>query len=160
MEDGGKRISRSAVLWGKLKSLGTPGVVDVRFPDPGCGREICVVAADINEPGQATQIIDTVWGVNALGPNWVIVVDGDANLDDWNDIWWRIYSMALPHRDIWITPPRQRGGHQPMIKHGFASRISIDATSKFKDTVFPEKNMVSRELTQKVLKRWGELGLE
>ena len=47
-----------------------------------------------------------------------------------------------------------------MIKHGFASRISIDATSKFKDTVFPEKNMVSRELTQKVLKRWGELGLE
>ncbi len=160
MEDGGKRITRSAVLWGKLKSLGTPGVMDVRFPDPGCGREICIVAADVTEPGHANQIIDTVWGVSTIIPNWVIVVDADADLDDWNDIWWRLYTMVLPHRDIWITPPRQKGGHQPMVKQGFTSRIGIDATSKFKEVEFPEKNMVSRELTQKVLKRWKELGLE
>ncbi len=160
MEDGGKRIAQSAVLYAKLKSLGTPGVVDVRYPDPGSGFEICVVAADVTEPGQASQIIDTVWGVNAFGPNWLIVVDGDADLDDWNDIWWRIYSMTLPHRDVWITPPRQRGGHQPLIKFGFASRIAIDATSKFKDIEFPEKNAVSRELAHKVLQRWEELGLE
>ncbi len=160
MEDGGKRITRSAVLWGKLKSLGTPGVVDVRFPDPGCGREICVVAADITEPGQVMQIVETVWGVNAMGPNWIIVVDADADLDDWNNIWWRIYSRSEPHRDVWITPPRQHGGHQPLVKHGFTSRIAIDATSKFKGVDFPEVNEVSRELSQKVLRRWGELGLE
>jgi UbiD family decarboxylase len=160
MEDGGKRITRSAVLWGKLKSLGTPGVVDVRFPDPGCGREICVVAADISEPGQVMQIVETVWGVNAMGPNWIIVVDADADLDDWNDIWWRIYSRSEPHRDVWITPPRQHGGHQPLVKHGFTSRIAIDATSKFKGVEFPEMNSVSRELSQKVLSRWAELGLE
>jgi 4-hydroxy-3-polyprenylbenzoate decarboxylase len=147
MEDGGKRITRSAVLWGKLKSLGTPGVVDVRFPDPGCGREICVVAADVKEPGQVMQIIETVWGVNAMGPNWIIVVDADANLDDWNDIWWRMYSRTEPHRDVWITPPRQHGGHQPLVKHGFTSRIAIDATSKFR-VEFPEVNTVSKELTQ------------
>jgi 4-hydroxy-3-polyprenylbenzoate decarboxylase len=160
MEDGGKRITRSAVLYGKLKSLGTPGVVDVRFPDPGCGREICVVAADVTEPGQVAQIIETVWGVNAMGPNWLIVVDGDADPDDWNDIWWRLYSMTLPHRDVWITPPRQRGGHQPMSKHGFTSRIAIDATSKFKDVEFPTKNAVSKELAGKVMNRWSELGLD
>jgi 4-hydroxy-3-polyprenylbenzoate decarboxylase len=160
MEDGGKRITRSAVLWGKLKSLGTPGVVDVRFPDPGCGREICVVSADIKEPGQVMQIIETVWGVNAMGPNWIIVVDADADLDDWNDIWWRMYSRTEPHRDVWITPPRQHGGHQPLVKHGFTSRIAIDATSKFKGVEFPEVNTVSKELTQKVLSRWAELGLE
>jgi UbiD family decarboxylase len=160
MEDGGKRITRSAVLYGKLKSLGTPGVVDVRFPDPGCGREICVVAANVTEPGQVAQIIETVWGVNAMGPNWLIVVDGDADPDDWNDIWWRLYSMTLPHRDVWITPPRQRGGHQPLSKHGFTSRIAIDATSKFKDVEFPTKNAVSKELARKVMNRWSELGLE
>lgn len=160
MEDGGKRITRSAVLWGKLKSLGTPGVVDVRFPDPGCGREICVVAADIKEPGQVMQIVETVWGVNAMGPNWIIVVDADADLDDWNNIWWRIYSRSEPHRDVWITPPRQHGGHQPLVKHGFTSRIAIDATSKFKGVEFPEVNEVSHELTQKVLRRWAELGLD
>ncbi len=47
-----------------------------------------------------------------------------------------------------------------MVKQGFTSRIGIDATSKFKEVEFPEKNMVSRELTQKVLRRWKELGLE
>ncbi len=160
MEDGGKRITRSAVLYGKLKSLGTPGVVDVRFPDPGCGREICVVAADVKEPGQVMQIVETVWGVNAMGPNWIIVVDADADLDDWNNIWWRIYSMSEPHRDVWITPPRQHGGHQPLVKHGFTSRIAIDATSKFKGVEFPERNEVSRELARKVMGRWSELGLE
>ena len=67
---------------------------DVRFPDPGCGREICVVSADVKEPGQVMQIVETVWGVNAMGPNWIIVVDADADIDDWNDIWWRMYSRT------------------------------------------------------------------
>ena len=106
------------------------------------------------------QIVETVWGVNAMGPNWIIVVDADADIDDWNDIWWRMYSRTEPHRDVWITPPRQHGGHQPLVKHGFTSRIAIDATSKFKGVEFPEINTVSRELSQKVLSRWAELGLE
>lgn len=84
----------------------------------------------------------------------------DADLDNWNDIWWRIYSRSKPHRDVWITPPRQHGGHQPLVKQGFTSRIAIDATSKFKGIEFPEVNSVSREISQKVLSRWAELGPE
>ena len=37
---------------------------------------------------------------------------------------------------------------------------AIDATSKFKGVEVPEINTVSKELTQKVLSRWAELGLE
>ena len=36
----------------------------------------------------------------------------------------------------------------------------FDMFSKFKGVEFPEVNTVSRELTQKVLSRWAELGLE
>lgn len=159
LEDGGKRITRSAVMWGDLKRLGAPGVVDVRFPDPGCGREICIVAADISVPGQAHHLIETVWGLNRIGTAWTIIVDADADLDDWNDIWWRIYTMVVPHRDIWITPPRMIGGHQPQAQHGFVSRVGMDATSKFKDCEFPDVNCVSQELRTRVLRRWPELGL-
>ena len=28
------------------------------------------------------EIVETVWGVNAMGPNWIIIVDADADLDD------------------------------------------------------------------------------
>jgi hypothetical protein len=48
----------------------------------------------------------------------------------------------------------------PLVKHGFTSRIAIDATSKFKGVEFPEINTVSKELTQRVLGCWAELGLE
>lgn len=159
LEDGGKRITRSAVLWGQLRRVGLPGIVDVRYPDPGCGREICLVAADTTVPGQAHNIIQSVWAVSGLGAAWTIVVDADADLDDWNDIWWRLYTMVLPHRDVWITPNRMAGAHQPQARYGFVSRIGIDATSRFKDVEFPEKNAVSPELVARVRARWPELGL-
>jgi 4-hydroxy-3-polyprenylbenzoate decarboxylase len=159
IQDGGKRITRSAVLWGQLKRMGLPGLVDLRFPDPGCGLEICVVAADVAVPGQAHRIIDAVWAASAIAPAWTIVVDPDAQPDDWNDIWWRLYTMVLPHRDVWISPNRLTGAHQPLAQHGFVSRIGIDATSRFKDVAFPERNAVSPELMARVRARWAELGL-
>ena len=109
------------------------------FPIRGRG-DLAWCRPTSKEPGQVMQIVETVWGVNAMGPNWIIVVDADADIDDWNDIWWRMYSRTEPHRDVWITPPRQHGGHQPLVKHGFTSRIAIDATSKFKGVEFPEIN--------------------
>jgi hypothetical protein len=54
----------------------------------------------------------------------------------------------------------KRVGINPWFKQGFTSRIAIDLTSKFKGIEFPEVNSVSREISQKVLSRWAELGLE
>lgn len=119
-----------------------------------------MVAADVYECGQVAQIIETVWGVCGEGPNWLIVVDGDADLDNWSDIWWRIYSTTLPHRDVWIARPRQKGAHQPLVQRGFSSWIAIDATSKFKEIEFPEKVAIGKDLAKKVTERWADLGLE
>jgi hypothetical protein len=51
-------------------------------------------------------------------------------------------------------------GINPWFKQEFTSLIAIDLTSKFEGIEFPEVNSVSRELSQKVLSRWAELGLE
>jgi hypothetical protein len=51
-------------------------------------------------------------------------------------------------------------GINPWFKQEVTSRIAIDLTSKFEGIEFPEVNSVSRKLSQKVLSRWAELGLE
>jgi hypothetical protein len=71
-------------------------------------------------------------------------------------------SMRVARRTATFGSRRdaKRVGINPWFKQEFTSRIAIDLTSKFKGIEFPEVNSVSREISQKVLSRWAELGLE
>jgi hypothetical protein len=71
-------------------------------------------------------------------------------------------SMRVARRTATFGSRRdaKRVGINPWCKQEFTSRIAIDLTSKFKGIEFPEVNSVSREISQKVLSRWAELGLE
>jgi 3-polyprenyl-4-hydroxybenzoate decarboxylase len=162
IEDYPRFLLRSGTFQTRLvQASGMDNIKEVFFPEVGRNGMLIVSAAirNADEPGR---IIATVW--EHLGFRWVIVVDEDCNVRDWNDVMWRVCAAAVPGRDIIKGPERSRPAreHAEVDFVDFvppACGIGIDATMRYKDTRFPPVNTVSKELMGTVAGRWKDLGL-
>ncbi|MBI2989348.1 MAG: UbiD family decarboxylase [Deltaproteobacteria bacterium] len=126
---------------------------------PEVGRlGMVIISAKIGDAGEPRRIMRAAWENG--GARWVIVVDEDCDVRDWNDVMWRVCSAADPKKDIiegLARAPRSRmeGEFDPP-----SCGMGIDATMRFKETKFPPVNEVSRELMSKVVSRWREYRLD
>jgi len=102
-------------------------------------------------------------------PRWLIVVDEDCDVRDWDDVMWRIGTAVMPHRDLKVGPRIQPSRHEPLAPmYGYkTSTVVIDATFAGKggkvegrEVRFPPINKVSKELQAKIESRWEEYGLD
>lgn len=156
----------SAALADRLKSMKTPGVKDVYMTDMGCVSYMAVVSLERhNYHGYVRQVMQQVWA-HDIEAKWVIVVDDDIDVFDRAQVEWALATRVMPHRDVWITPQNQPGQDlDPSLPRSErsnelevrASRIGIDATTKFKGFDFEE--LARPHSTADVLRRWDELGL-
>ena len=93
----------------------------------------------------------------------VIVVDEDINVRDWKDVIWAISTRMDPVRDITLlesTPIDYLDFASPVS--GLGGKMGLDATNKFPPETNREwgrKLRMSPEVTEKITKIWGELGL-
>lgn len=131
------------------------------FPEVG-RLGMMIVRADTTGPDDARAIMNAVWDHQPW--RWVIVVDEDCDVRDWNDVMWRVVSCADPDRDQVILGKLLREtNHEPEDEWDYippARGMGIDATMKHKpDQFFPLVNRVSNELRARVDARWAELGL-
>lgn len=151
-----------------IKESGIPGIKQAYFPELG-GRSWggAIIAADIKSPDEPRQIVEAAW---KIVPNrWVIVVDGDCDVRNWNDVMWRIVTNVRYDRDFYQGKAVRggersglaRGGRNPMvdIDSDIPDPTGVDATFRFKFENLPPINKVSQELMGKVAARWQELGL-
>ncbi len=161
IEDYPRPLMRSGSIMNTLVSKsGMTNIREVHFPDAGAGGVIIIRAA-ISAEGQAKAIIDAAY--EHLRYRWVVVVDEDADVRDWDDIWWRIVSFAHPtehvHLGKELPRPLGRPGEMDFIppKQG----MGIDATREHKTTEFPvpPPSKPTMEILDKVGERWDELGL-
>ncbi|OGQ79270.1 MAG: hypothetical protein A3F90_02605 [Deltaproteobacteria bacterium RIFCSPLOWO2_12_FULL_60_19] len=160
-----RTIGHTAGLWEKLKKTGVPGIKDVFLR--GCASFIAVISLERQYyGGHARQVIDAVWAV-AGGVKWVIVVDGDIDVFDWEQVEWALSTRVQPHRDIVISDERERGLHlDPSIPPEVrpypinqSSRIGIDATTQFKGFAWPDPVQSTAETMAAVKARWKEYGI-
>lgn len=160
-----RTIGHTAGLWEKLKKTGVPGIKEVFLR--GCAAFIAVISLDRQYyGGHARQVIDATWAV-AGGVKWVIVVDGDIDVFDWDQVEWALSTRVQPHRDIFITDERERGLHlDPSIPPearpypvSQSSRIGIDATTQFKGFPWPDPVKPTAETMAAVEARWKEYGI-
>ena len=94
---------------------------------------------------------------------WVIVVDEDCDVRDWNDVLWRVISSVDPEKHV--TLGREFGSpevHEGAIEFVPPTRgMAIDATFGFKEYKHPMPGIAkpSMEMMEHVASRWRELGL-
>jgi UbiD family decarboxylase len=117
--------------------------------------------------GNARQVIHAVFGTVFMA-KWVIVVDDDVDIYDWDQVGWALAVRVQPHRDILIQDDRHTGGILgPSIYHDLrkypavqSSKIGIDATTKFKGFVFAPVVRTGEEQKRLIESRWKEYGFK
>lgn len=110
-----------------------PEVRDLWLPPAACSYRIAVIAIDKRYPGQARRVMMALWGMLAQFSytKLVIVVDGDMDPRNWDDVLWALATRMDPSRDLVVlerTPMDYLDFASP--DEGLAGKLGIDATTK------------------------------
>ena len=143
-----------------------PEVVDFSLPMEAVSYRIAIVSIKKTYPGQARRIMMGLWSVlkQFLYVKYVIVVDEDIDVHNWDDVVWAISTRMDPARDTVIiedTPIDYLDFSSP--KDGLGSKMGMDATNKIGSEVtrkWGEKMEMSAEVEELISKRWKEYGLD
>ncbi len=110
-----------------------PEVRDLWLPPAACSYRMAVVRIDKRYPGQARRVMMALWGMlpQFSYTKIVVVVDGDMDIRNWDDIAWALATRMDPARDVMVidrTPMDYLDFASPL--EGLAGKIGLDATTK------------------------------
>ena len=110
-----------------------PEIVDFYLPPEGCSYRMAVVSMKKQYPGHAKRVMMGIWSFlrQFMYTKFVIVVDDDINVRDWNDVIWAITTRMDPARDTTLienTPIDYLDFASPVS--GLGSKMGMDATNK------------------------------
>jgi len=110
-----------------------PEIVDFYLPPEGCSYRMAVVSMKKQYPGHAKRVMMGIWSFlrQFMYTKFVIVVDDDVNVRDWNDVMWAITTRMDPARDTTLienTPIDYLDFASPVS--GLGSKMGMDATNK------------------------------
>ncbi|HJD60834.1 MAG TPA: UbiD family decarboxylase [Rickettsia endosymbiont of Columbicola hoogstraali] len=130
-----------------------PEIVDFWLPPEGCSYRVAVVSIKKSYPGHAKRIMLGVWSYlrQFMYSKFIIVVDDDIDIRNWQEVIWAISTRVDPKRDttfIENSPIDYLDFASP--ESGLGSKMGIDATDK----IYPETNRKwgkKIEMDQKVI---------
>lgn len=159
VEDYPRQLLRSGSMQSRLiDRTGMTNIKEVYFPEVG-RHGMLIVAAAIEDKDEPRRIMEAIWDTEAW--RWLIIVDDDCNVRDWDEVMWRVVSVVQPERDTImgrVFPPQERSrGEVDFDPPGRG--IGIDATMRFKPEEFPPVNKVHKELMDRVAGNWAKYGL-
>lgn len=141
-----------------------PEIVDFHLPMEAISYRIGIISIKKAYPGHAKRIMMGLWGslTQFLYVKFIIVVDADMNVRNWDDVIWAIATNVDPERDTTIiknTPIDVLDFASPVPSLG--SKMGIDATEKIGSETSREwgrKLKMDPEVIKKVDKLWEILG--
>jgi 4-hydroxy-3-polyprenylbenzoate decarboxylase len=154
-----KGIISSGLIWDEIEKAGIPGIQGVWRNT----RFWVVVSIKQKYPGHAKQavLIASQCHAGAYMGRYVIVVDEDIDPTNIDDVLWALMSRSDPATSIDIIKGCWSGPLDPIIppgQKGLNSRAVIDACKPFLwIDKFPATVEPSRELRDKVLRKWGSI---
>ena len=142
-----------------------PEICDFYLPPEACSYRVAVVSIEKAYAGHAKRIMMGVWSFlrQFMYTKFVIVVDKDINVRDWQDVIWAISTRMDPARDTTLienTPIDYLDFASPVA--GLGSKMGLDATTKFPGETTREWGRpieMSAAIKQKVDEMWNDLGL-
>ncbi|MSR01429.1 MAG: menaquinone biosynthesis decarboxylase [Gemmatimonadetes bacterium] len=115
-----------------LLKLTTPEVVDYHMPACGIFHNLVFVAIDKQYPGQASKVMNAMWGAGLMSlAKVIVVVDKHVNVQDPDEAWWIALNNIDPERDV-----RFSMGPVDVLDHAsraftYGSKMGIDGTRKW-----------------------------
>ncbi|MCB2427272.1 4-hydroxy-3-polyprenylbenzoate decarboxylase [Methylophaga pinxianii] len=143
-----------------------PEIVDFYLPPEGCSYRMAVVSMKKQYAGHAKRVMMGVWSFlrQFMYTKFVIVVDDDVNVRDWQDVIWAITTRMDPARDTVLvenTPIDYLDFASPVS--GLGSKMGMDATNKLPGETNREWGRPIEKdpaIVARVDALWSELGLD
>ena len=142
-----------------------PEIVDFYLPPEGCSYRLAIVSIRKQYPGHAKRVMMSVWSFlrQFMYTKFVIVVDADINIRNWQDVIWAMTTRMDPVRDtvsIENTPIDYLDFASPVS--GLGSKMGFDATTKLPAESTREWGRpitMSKEVKERVDALWEDLGI-
>tara|TARA_R110002050_G_scaffold9504_1_gene33038 strand:+ start:181561 stop:183027 length:1467 start_codon:yes stop_codon:yes gene_type:complete len=143
-----------------------PEIVDFYLPPEGCSYRMAVVSMKKQYPGHAKRVMLGIWSFlrQFMYTKFVIVVDEDVNVRDWNDVIWAITTRMDPARDTTLienTPIDYLDFASPVS--GLGSKMGMDATNKLPGETDREWGRpIKRDpaVVERIDDIWSSLGID
>lgn len=143
-----------------------PEIVDFYLPPEGCSYRMAVVSMKKQYAGHAKRVMMGVWSFlrQFMYTKFVIVVDDDVNVRDWQDVIWAITTRMDPARDTVLienTPIDYLDFASPVS--GLGSKMGMDATNKLPGETNREWGRPIEKdpaIVARIDEIWSELGLD
>jgi 4-hydroxy-3-polyprenylbenzoate decarboxylase len=143
-----------------------PEIIDFYLPPEGCSYRMAVVSMKKQYPGHAKRVMMGIWSFlrQFMYTKFIIVVDDDVNIRDWNDVIWAITTRMDPSRDTTLienTPIDYLDFASPVS--GLGSKMGMDATNKLPgetDREWGRPIERDAEVVARVDNLWDLLGLK
>ena len=140
-----------------------PEIVDFYLPPEGCSYRMAVISMKKQYAGHAKRVMLGTWSYlrQFMYTKFVIVVDEDVDVRNWQDVIWAITTRMDPARDLTIlenTPIDYLDFASPVS--GLGSKVGFDATNKWPGETQREwgRPIVMREdVIKKVDAMWDRL---
>lgn len=147
-----------------MLQLQIPEIKDLNLPLEGVFHNCAVVSIKKTYPQQAKKVMHAIWGMGQMMfTKMIIVVDEHVDVQDMNEVWWRVFNNIDARRDIvMVDGPLDVLDHSsPMPNWG--TKVGIDATktwpSEGNSREWPDEIVMSDEIKARVDRKWQELGL-
>ena len=142
-----------------------PEIVDFYLPPEGCSYRMACVSIKKQYAGHAKRVMFGVWSFlrQFMYTKFVIVVDHDINVRDWQDVIWAMTTRMDPARDTTLienTPIDYLDFASPVS--GLGSKAGFDATSKWPGETSREWGTpieMSAEIKTRIDSLWSELNI-
>ena len=143
-----------------------PEIVDFYLPAEGCSYRMAVVSMKKQFPGHAKRVMFGIWSYlrQFMYTKFIIVVDDDIDIRNWQEVIWAITTRVDPSRDTLLvenTPIDYLDFASPVS--GLGSKMGLDATNKWAAETQREwgKTIAMDEATKRrVDEIWASLGLQ
>jgi 4-hydroxy-3-polyprenylbenzoate decarboxylase len=162
-----RAIMRSAMLKQELAAAGLPDVRQVWCHEVGASRMLHGIAIKQRYPGHAKQagVLASSCGSTVYGCKFVIVVDDDVDVSNFEELMWAMMTRCDPATSIDILRRMRTTPADPRLTPAQRaagdltnSRAVIDATRPFEwMDKFPKVNAPSPEVARKAREKFGYL---
>jgi 4-hydroxy-3-polyprenylbenzoate decarboxylase len=140
-------------------------ITDFYLPAEACSYRMAIVQIKKSYAGHAKRVMFGVWSFlrQFMYTKFIVVVDEDVNIRDWNEVIWAITTRVDPIRDTTLvdnTPIDYLDFASPVS--GLGSKMGIDATNKWPGETSREWGStiaMTPEVKKRVDAIWQELGL-
>jgi 4-hydroxy-3-polyprenylbenzoate decarboxylase len=142
-----------------------PEIVDFYLPPEGCSYRMAIISIRKQYPGHAKRVMMGLWSFlrQFMYTKFVVVVDHDIDIRNWQDVIWAMTTRMDPVRDtvsIENTPIDYLDFASPVS--GLGSKMGFDATTKIGGETTREWGRpitMSPEVKTRIDDLWQELGI-